>query len=264
MPELDVLIVSPDQVSRAFAKSPLLATRGCRFELAQTAEEALALFNQRTFSLALIEFDLIGMNGIELFKLIRCGGTEAPNTLPVGILANFADTEFLTACVDLDLQSLLLKPVSVRDVASRISRILSVTMAFKSTDIYQTIKTPLSSHQFEEKRAENGRSQVAVLRPIVSRPPNGPSMDDQRKFGLNDQERLFGAQMRRAVSELDLGWQISMDIVGSNGVRLVAAGTVLTARLLKRLRDIAENGEIGLVWARAPLKQKDSRVSVTG
>lgn len=264
MPELDVLIASPDRLTRSFGKSPLLAARGCRIELSQTAEEALSLFNQRTFSLALIEFDLVGMNGIELLKLIRCGRTEAPNTLPIGILASFADTEFLAACLDLDLQSLLLKPVSVRDVARRISRILSVTMAFKPIAVYQTIKTPLSSHQLGEKRAENGRSRVAVLRPIVSRAPNGPSMDDQRKSGLNDQERSFGAHMRRAVSELDLGWQISMDIVGSNGVRLIAAGTVLTARLLARLQELAQTGQVGFVWARAPLKQKESRVSVTG
>ena len=264
MPELDVLIASPDQLTRSFGKSPLLAARGCRTELSQTAEDAIVLFKHRTFSLALIEFDLVGMNGIELLKLIRCGQTEAPNTLPIGILASFADTEFLTACLDLDLQSLLLKPVSVRDVARRISRILSVTMAFKPTAVYRTIKTPLSSHQLQEKQAENGRSQVAVLRPIVPRPPNGPSTDDQRQFGLNNQERLFGPHKRRAVSELDLGWQISMDILGSNGVRLIAAGTVLTPRLLARLEELAEIGQVGFVWARAPLKQKESRVSVTG
>jgi hypothetical protein len=75
-------------------------------------------------------------------------------------------------------------------------------------------------------------------------------------MSAGSEARRFGPRIQRVVEDLRVGWQVTDDVLGKSGVRLIGAGTILTPNLLLRLRDrMAEEG-LTAVWARAPLPHR--------
>ena len=79
-----VLIVEDEHVSRQ-ALGTLLSRYGYRVELAESAEDALALLNRRSRpDVVLLDVDLPGMNGLELLARLRAMMPEVAPVLLTG------------------------------------------------------------------------------------------------------------------------------------------------------------------------------------
>jgi len=209
--------------------------------------------------MALVELDLDDVNGIELLKMVRCGRTSAPRALRMGMLAGFADENVLAAAVALDLNGLLLKPVSQSDLTRRVSRMISEDRPVKPIDDYLSVKTPESQAPVTEA-TDSERSPIAVIRPVAPRPRDAEP-PARTPSDIDPDAKMFGPKLRRPLIEVDLGWQIAVDVNGLNGQCLIAAGTILNARALRRLRELADDGQLtnSEIWARKPLMAAERR-----
>lgn len=201
--------------------------------------------------MALVEFDMAEMNGLEFLQQVRMGRTGARRNLSIAVLAGFADHAVLTAAIALDLNTMLLKPVSAKDVLRRVTRMMSDDIQPKPVAEYEAVGVPAGDQQ-RAAAERDGRQLASVLLPAQplfnreSEAPAGVRRPEEASSG-------YGPLVRRPIAELRVGWQIGQDIVGPSGTRLVGAGTILSPRLLSRLLDLAEQGALTDAWARPPL-----------
>lgn len=246
-----LLIVSAEKFIRAICTEALAKAEGYTLDFAKDGEDGLYALSGDIHAAALVEYDMGSMNGLEFLKQIRCGRSRAGRDLSVAMFAGEPDSEVLAAAVGLDLNAILVMPVSKKSIVQRTGRLLTQKIHLKTLEAYEAITVPRSSRQIEA-RAMAGRAPVTVVLPLPKRPHSGNGAIHHRAGPAALVGRRFGPRMLRLVEEVGYGWQIADDVIGSNGIRLIGAGTVLTAHLLSRLRDMAAEGKIEKVWARAP------------
>jgi two-component system, OmpR family, sensor histidine kinase TorS len=107
-----ILIVEDEQVSRR-ALGLLLENCGYRVQLAESAEEALQLLQQRLRpDVILLDIDLPGMSGLELLSLLN---TTAPDVVP--LLLTSWDQEHVLNAVDRGV-GYIRKPIDIKELLS--------------------------------------------------------------------------------------------------------------------------------------------------
>jgi DNA-binding response OmpR family regulator len=92
-----VLIVE-DEPSMSDALAERFETEGCRILRARDGEAALALANQETPDLILLDLLMPKKNGIEVLEAVR-KGSEWGKTVPIIILTNLSADEAITRSV---------------------------------------------------------------------------------------------------------------------------------------------------------------------
>ncbi len=250
MKQTRILLVTPQvslrtEIIRAVATKPEFTVDHVTTGAAAIRQFALAA----PYDLAFFDHDMAEMSGLELLKQIRCGRTPAPRGLAIGLVTIFADHKLLYAAVALDLNTLLLAPISQNDITRRIEKLTRPDAALKTIEDYAEIMISPSAPPPPTENDE--RAPVAVLRPTQR---DAPKNDPSNRSGLrsNLEERKFGPRRRVAAIDLKPGWQIDEDLIGPTGARLIAAGAVLDSRLVTRLRNLDGAEELGPLWARPP------------
>ena len=250
MKKTPILVVTAEKAIRSVILQTLTEAEGFETDFASDAMTGLVVVSQR-HRMALVEFDMAEMNGLEFLQQVRMGRTGARRNLSVGILASFADNAVLTAAIALDLNTMLLKPISSKDIMRRVTRMMTDDIQLKPVANYEEIGIPAGDLQ-RAQAERDGRSLASVLLPsqrLASR--NGAAAAQAQR--LTASANGFGPLVRRPIQELGIGWQVGQDIVAPNGTRLVGAGTILTQRLLSRLLDLAAQDAVAQAWARAPI-----------
>lgn len=246
-----ILIISADKFTRSICTETLSRINGYRLDFVSNGPDALFALSDASHGAALIDYDLQDMNGLEFLKVVRCGRSGAKRDLSVGMFAGEADQAMIAAAVGLDLNTLMTPPVSQKTISQRTGRMLTQKIKLKSEDEYEAIQPPLSPRQIQAL-ATQGREPAKTVLPPMRRNPAASAVAGPR-LAADPNARRYGPRLQRAVEDLRVGWQITDDLLGRSGVRLIGAGTILTANLLLRLRDrMAEEG-LTAVWARAPL-----------
>jgi two-component system chemotaxis response regulator CheY len=246
-----ILVVSEEKSIRSLVRHTLTEADGFQAEFAADAVNGLDMVTER-HRMALVEFDMAEMNGLEFLQRVRMGRSDGRRNLSVGVLTGFADHHLLTAAIALDLNTLLLKPLSPKDLMKRVTRMMTDDVKLKSPEEYEEIPIPTSDQQRVAAEIA-GRSVASVLMPPQRLAARATAAASPVRVGPDAEEEAFGPMRRRPIKELKVGWQIGRDILGPSGTRLVGAGTILTPRLLSRLRDLMEEGEVTEAWVRPPL-----------
>lgn len=245
-----VLLVSSDKSVLSMA-APALKNEYA-LELATDPMIALRTLDA-VFKFVLVEFDMPDRNGLEFLREIRMGRSAAKRNLPVGLLAHFADDPVFRAAISLDLNTLLMRPFSRADILRRATRLASEDFEPKPEADYAAVPIPLCDSQKAAKE-ERERALVAVRMPTLPRmAATDAKLSQWSKADATD--RQFGPMVKRQLTEVDVGWQIGADVLSPSGTCLIAAGSILTKRLLGRLYDFAEKGVVFEIWARAPIAQ---------
>lgn len=254
MKKTPILVVSAEKAIRSLILQTLTEAEGFETDFASDAMSGLEIVSQR-HRMALVEFDMAEMNGLEFLQQVRMGRTGGRRNLSIGVLAAFADHSVLTAAIALDLNTMLLKPISSKDILKRVTRMMTDDIQLKPVHDYEGVGIPAGDLQRAEAERD-GRPLASVLLPgqrLFNRPADA-STAARRAGGAADSG--FGPLVRRQITEIGVGWQIGHDIVGPTGTRLVGAGTIVSQRLLTRLLELAEQGALTTAWARAPLPPK--------
>lgn len=250
MKKTPILVVSAEKAIRSMILQTLTESEGFETDFTSDAMSGLEILSQR-HRMALVEFDMAEMNGLEFLQQVRMGRTGARRNLSVGVLAGFADHAVLTAAIALDLNTMLLKPISAKDILRRVTRMMSDDIQPKPVAEYEGIGVPAGDLQRAEAERD-GRHLASVLLPgqRLFHREDGATASARRQ---EEAGGSYGPMVRRPITDLGVGWQIGQDIVGPSGTRLVGAGTVVSQRLLSRLLELVERGDLTDAWARAPL-----------
>ena len=118
---LRILVVDDDPIQREFA-SVYLATPSVEVVTARGGSEALAKLEKESFDIALIDFDMPGMNGVELITLLRAIPRFA--ALPVIMVTGFEDIMTIDSAFHAGATTFVTKPVNWRLLSYQIRFVL--------------------------------------------------------------------------------------------------------------------------------------------
>ncbi|MCW5750987.1 MAG: response regulator [Alphaproteobacteria bacterium] len=107
---------------RRLTKTILAAFGIRRVREASTAEEALALIREFEPDIAIVDFLMPGMTGLDFVKLVR-GGSDDP-MLPIIMLTASSTQHLVTAARDAGVTEFVAKPVSPEALRRRINEII--------------------------------------------------------------------------------------------------------------------------------------------
>ena len=113
-----VLVVDDDPVQREFS----LAHLSGRFDVSTVVSGGAALLamKQKPFDVVVTDYDMPGMNGIELIKAIRAG-TDAPE-VGVILLTGSEDLAVMNAAYKLRISTFVSKPVNWQVLPTQIEQ----------------------------------------------------------------------------------------------------------------------------------------------
>lgn len=216
-----ILVVDDEDLSRALAYN-VISKFGCAVvDAAETAREALdAMFTAtRPYHVVVSDFNMPGMNGLQLLKAVRSGSPGIARDVGFAMLTGHSDKELVGAAFNLDVDCFIVKPVSAERMRSRISRILS-------TD--RPIRPPIDYIQVE-----------VDVTPDATGPAPAPDRVSPGVVVPGGADRL-GRGGGTPLSQVMPGAVLSGDVFTSNGQKLLTKGFTLDKRMIERLSELAE------------------------
>jgi len=177
-----VLIVD-DQEAIAWAIREAMAAKGYDAETAGSGEEALAIVAKHGVDLVFTDLDMPGMNGIELIRKLREGGSDA------GVIIMTARGSFESAVEALRLGAAdyMLKPVDIEEAARAADAALKRRAAYPNSVPADSVPLAPPSEDGEDQSepAEPGGASCLACGPVLFETSRGR---DLRAF--NDVMRL--------------------------------------------------------------------------
>jgi len=178
----------------------------------------------------ILDHRMAGLTGLEILQAIRCGRTGSVRSLPVLMLTGHADEHIVRAAGEMDVSALLTKPVSKMQMRSRLETALKRSPRLKAPVAYDRVDV-LPAECAASARAT---SNAWVLREtIVPRVGASVSRVPKKTDGMLGDETHF--------SRIEPGMVVSKDIRSAGGRLLLAAGTELTEKSIKRLAKLCED-----------------------
>jgi two-component system, OmpR family, response regulator len=106
-----VLVVDDDR-SSAMTVSSVMASRGYTVDVAQDGISALVLLEKCRYDLGVFDFEMPGMNGVELFRGAR---QHQPDLVGIFVTAH-ADLSTVFPAIDAGIDRVFAKPVDPREL----------------------------------------------------------------------------------------------------------------------------------------------------
>jgi CheY-like chemotaxis protein len=244
MPEFDlknrqVLVVDDEPFVRSIVVRMLREFGEPKIDLADDGAQALEVlsFPGKALDFALIDFKMPQINGLEVLKALRTGKTRCRRDLPIAMLTGISDQDLVGKALALDVNAFLLKPVSPQMLRTRIQRMLTEDAFLQEADVYQGIDIP----------TEATSRPVAV---VLESPPPAPAPVSRRRGFVPIP--VIRSRSRKHIDELTENATLAADLTNPRGICLLRAGVVINRRILARLRDLGDLGEIDYVWVYAP------------
>src|SRR5579859_5518405 len=161
------VLVADDEAFSLSIIGRMLREMGCKDVLqADTGGKAFALFQAESkISMAIVDFNMPDLNGLQILKLIRTGKTAVARNLPVLMLTGTADGGLVSAAAALDVGAFVVKPVSKATLTTRIVKALGEAREAKSAAQYDAVdidtvsKALLLSHK---RSAPSGRAATSA------------------------------------------------------------------------------------------------------
>jgi hypothetical protein len=194
------------------------------------------------------------VNGLQLLQMVRAGKAHhtPPSTCFI-LLTGAADAAVVNTAVELDVTGYLVKPVSFDKLVRTLDAALAREVAIKGTKHYEAVPVGDVPPALREVRERSPAAVVWQFRALRGRQPR-ESMDALSDSGVELQggaaaRREFKSKERRALAEIPAGAILAGDVYGPEGQLLIGVGTILSASVLGRLRDLAEeSGEDVRLW----------------
>ncbi len=228
------VLVADDEAFSLSIIGRMLREMGCKDVVAaDSGAKAFAMFQADLppgIKMAIIDFNMPDMNGLQMLKLIRTGKTTAPRNLPVLMLTGTADGGLVSAAAALDIGAFVVKPVSKATLGTRIAKVMAEIREPKPVPLYDAIDIETVSR--------------ALL--LSHKPVGGAKPRTERT------EAVRGVKLRLDV--VPVGSVLAEDIRGPDGELLLGRGALLSERFLRRLRDLSGAARIDYLVIEQPKK----------
>jgi len=120
MAKLPILIVDDDRLTcRLMAK--WLAVSGYETDIAVDGPSALKLFEQKEYGLAISDYQMPGMNGIELFRRLR----ELNANLSGILVTGMSRADIAVSAIDAGMRRVMSKPANYQELIPIIEEALA-------------------------------------------------------------------------------------------------------------------------------------------
>jgi CheY-like chemotaxis protein len=226
--ERSILVVDDERFTRALV-ARLLGYLGAKAVFqAENGADALWMLEggRMEFDAVIADLEMPRVNGLEMLKEIRSGANGCRRDLPVVMLTGHSDIELVSRAMALDINGFIVKPVSQGALASRLGRVFG-------DDVRAIRASTMAYSRFGADEPAPARGGLPV-RP----PPSPPPSPD-------------GGMYRIALTEVAPGGVLALDVTVPSGLVLVSEGTVLSSRLIQRLKGLGDlNIVIEDVWLR--------------
>ena len=120
--DLRILVVDDDHIQREFS-CVYLSAPNVEVVAAASGKEALTLLRDSKFDVALIDFDMPGINGVELIESIRANPVLAG--LPIIMVTGYEDILTIDSAFHAGATSFVTKPVNWRLLSYQIKFVLN-------------------------------------------------------------------------------------------------------------------------------------------
>lgn len=228
------VLVADDEAFSLSIIGRMLREMGCKDVLpADSGAKAFSMFQVESkppIKLAILDFNMPDLNGLQLLKLIRTGKTAAVRNLPVLMLTGTADGGLVSAAAALDIGAFVVKPVSKATLSTRIAKALTEPREPKTAEQYEAVDIDTVARAL-----------------LLSHKPVGVA-----KARAEKAETLRGVKLR--LEAVPAGSVLAEDIRGPDGELLLSRGALLSERFLRRLRDFSGVARIEYLVIEQPKK----------
>ena len=141
MPEIDIkkqkiLIVEDNPHFRTLIQSILQALGVENIEEARDGAEAMEVLRGYDADLAILDWKMDGVDGIECVRRIR-NDTESPNRfLPIIMLTGYTEESLMNEARNAGVNDFLGKPISAKSLLTRIASVLDQEFSYVETETY--------------------------------------------------------------------------------------------------------------------------------
>ena len=120
---MNVLFIEDDPMNRRVVKD-MLDVDGATMREASLAEEGLAMLDEDTFDVVLVDLRMPGMDGFETIRRIRAR-TDEKAQLPVIVVTADTAVDLKERCIEAGADEVLFKPVAMDALFDSIGRVLA-------------------------------------------------------------------------------------------------------------------------------------------
>ena len=133
---LKVLVVEDNLHFRILVRSILGALGVPTIEEARDGAEAIEVLNSFEADLAIIDWKMDGVDGIECARRIRAGGGDCNRDLPMIMVTGYTEPDLLRQAHEAGVDDVLPKPISAKSLMSRIKTVLEKRRSCVASDDY--------------------------------------------------------------------------------------------------------------------------------
>ncbi len=224
-----LLVVDDEEFGRFFVVR-MLREMGCE-DILQAGDGVEALKqlepSGNTLSCVILDFNMPNANGLQVLKAIRTDRAGVPRGTNVLMLTGNSDFGLVGAAMSLDVDAFLIKPVSKAVLTERLERMFQESREIKPAAAYQAVDIEvINKRLLSRKPVTTSSAKSGTLMPGV----NG------KKPGTAAQ--TTAGTVRVNLDNVAAGAILAENIRGQAGELLLGAATVLSPRLLLRLKEL--------------------------
>ena len=121
---MNILFIEDDPMNRRVVKD-MLDVAGATMAEAAWAEEGLAMLDEDTFDVILVDLRMPGTDGFETIRQIRARG-DAKGELPIIVVTAETAADVRDRCLAVGADDVLFKPVAMDSLFDSIGRVLAL------------------------------------------------------------------------------------------------------------------------------------------
>lgn len=133
---LTILLVDDNQHMRAIAAA-ILQSAGCR-SIVEVSDGSAGLeaMRERPCDLAIVDFNMFPMDGVEFTRLVRNSTDSANPYLPIIMMTGHSEKSRVVEARDAGVTEFVVKPITAKAVIDRINAVIFRPRPFIKTDDY--------------------------------------------------------------------------------------------------------------------------------
>jgi len=228
------LLIADDQSMIRDAIRRVLSSRNVELDIARDGEEALQQLDRRSdYAGAVLDHRMPGCCGLDVMQRVRAGQTQAPHGLPLVLITGHGDRAVVAVAGQLDIDAVLAKPFTTKTFLDRLECALAAPAQRKDADAYAAVTLP---------QAARAPAREGTLSPhvVLSGKPLWATAADVHRDAGNSRGGQPGTRLV-PVDSLRDGMLLGQAITSANGRLLAGPGLELTARLIAKIRTLAED-----------------------
>lgn len=166
--KLEILIVEDNPHFRNLVRMILEAVGIGGIREARDGAEAIGILKNYQADLAILDWKMDGIDGIEFVRRIRAGGNNANRFLPIIMVTGQSEDNRVRQARQAGINDFLAKPISARSLMQRITSVLGSPPAFVQTGDYfgpDRRWSPGAAVTAERRREEKNQVTPGTLKP---------------------------------------------------------------------------------------------------